>query len=109
MSAPTQFRVDVNLAHPTLTDVRSDACVNTWLPILGPTAMLLAQRFVNDDGGTYVTRELARDLGVGASRLWLAVERLEKRQLVTVEPTQTGPVVGIRNRWPNPPARWVTP
>lgn len=109
MTFPLNFRAVVNLAHPTLTDVRSDACVNTWLPILGPTAMLLAQRLVHDEGGTYVTRELASELGVGAARLWQAVERLEKRQLVTVEAEQHGPIVGIRNRWPNPPARWVKP
>jgi hypothetical protein len=109
MSYPDNFRAVVTLAHPTMTDVLSDEGVETWLPILGPTAMLLAQRLVRDDGGTYVTRELASEMGVGASRLWLAVERLEKRQLVTVEAEAFGPVVGIRNRWPNPPARWVKP
>jgi hypothetical protein len=101
MSYPNNFRAEVNLAHPTMTDVLSDEAVEVWLPSLGPTAMLLAQRLVRDGGGTYVTRELAREIGVGAGRLWNAVERLEQRQLVTIEPAQFGAMVSIRSRWPN--------
>ena len=105
MSYPANFRAVINLAHPTMTDVLSDEGVEAWLPSLGPTAMLLAQRLVRDGGGSYVTRELARELGVGAGRLWNAVERLEQRQLVTVEPEQFGPIVTIRSRWPQPTKR----
>ena len=109
MNYPSNFRAVVTLAHPTLTHVLSDEAVDTWLPILGPTAMLLAQRLVRDEGGTYVTSELAHEFGVGPTRLWTAVTRLEKRQLVVVDPAQFGPIVTIRSRWDNPPARWVTP
>ena len=103
MSTPTNFRVVVHLSQPPMVDVLSDECVDTWLPVLGPTAMLLAQRFVIDGDGSYVTAELARQFGVGTGRLWQAVTRLEKRQLVTVHPEQSGSIVNIHDHWPNPP------
>lgn len=90
-----------------------------WLPIVGPTALLLARRLVaadrdaTDRDATLVrVDELAPSLGVGVPRLWTALGRLERRGLVTVAIDEVNrvAVVKIKGVWPEAPApRSATP
>lgn len=76
-----------------------------WLPVIGPTAMVLARRLVMDgeDGAFYLASDLARDLGVGVPRLWAAFRRLERAKLATIEPDISKcKHVTVRAYWPVP-------
>ena len=76
-----------------------------WLPVIGPTAMVLARRLVMDgtDGAFYLASDLARDLGVGVPRLWAAFRRLERAKLVYIEPSfSKAKAVTVRAYWPIP-------
>lgn len=81
-----------------------------WLPLIGPTAMVLARRLVMDNPGAfYLASDLARDLGVGVPRLWAAFKRLERAKLITIDPTMSKcKCVTIRAYWPVPRPKAAT-
>lgn len=83
-----------------------------WLPIIGPTAMLLARRLdgllAHNDGNCVdiEVEPLAHSLGVGVSRLWHALDRLKRRRLLTLNHvTETTTVVVLRRYWPTVPEK----
>lgn len=83
-----------------------------WLPVIGPTAMVLARRLIADgeDGSFYLASDLASDLGVGVPRLWAAFKRLERAKLVDIEPSLSKcKAVTVRAYWPMPRPRVTTP
>lgn len=57
-----------------------------WLPVLGPTAVVLTQTLVSNlDQERWETIELAKWVGLGGSRahLWKSLERLQTFKVVT--------------------------
>src|SRR5690242_20301592 len=65
-----------------------------WLPILGPTASIVAHRFartVSHGPACWPTVELAWSVGLGGSRssLWHALERLHRFGTATFVSTDT--------------------
>lgn len=78
-----------------------------WLPILGPSAMVLARHLVTSDRGIYPMSELARDLGIGVPRLWAAFKRLERFDLVEIVTPDWSPhpIIRVRAHWPMPKAK----
>jgi hypothetical protein len=56
--------------------------IEWWLPVIGPTAAVLAQtlaRYVEAGGTTWDTTELAQRIGLGgnSSKLWQSLNRLD--------------------------------
>lgn len=69
--------------HRTDTDQ-----IRWWLPVIGPTATVLAQLFVRTtprDGAVWQAETLARTVGLGGSgrQLWNALDRLAMFRFVT--------------------------
>ena len=82
-----------------------DEAERAWLPIIGPTAMLLARRLITEGDDIYNVAELAAQFGVNALRMWAAFQRLDRRKLILIERVDwsSAPEVTVRTRWPNPP------
>lgn len=83
-----------------------------WLPVLGPTALLLARRLDGllahheNERVDIEVEPLAHSLGVGVSRLWHALDRLKRRRLLTLNHvTETTTVVVLRRFWPTAPEK----
>lgn len=106
MSAPVGFIIRSwprESAHPhPLGDAY---CENEWLPIIGPTAYLLARKLLLG-GHEQAAARVAKSLGVGENKLLAAVNRLERFGLATVTDGGYGTVnVSILDRWPDAPVR----
>lgn len=89
-------------------EVKGPYVEHAWLPIVGPTALLLARRLYETLGRGSVeldVAELAADIGVGKSRLLGAFARLERFGLARVE----GRIVILRGVWPDAPANLARP
>ena len=89
---PTSVRVIADhTPGPHRTD-SDDLC--WWLPILGPTASVLAFRFARHAAqaeSCWPTDDLARMVGLAGnrSRLWLSLERLHRFHVTTFVSTDT--------------------
>ena len=76
-----------------------------WLPVIGPTAFLLAGQLVDLYGYELVT-ELALSLGVGENRWRQALDRLVRFGLAAVrlDPDDSDRlIVTVLDRWPDAP------
>ena len=103
-SFPESIHVTVESVHPSVPGVAPGSVVaeSEWLPIIGPTAWLLARRLVRDGGSPYLTADLARDLGVQPGKVWSTLRSLQHFKLAAIE-SENGSdpaVVTVRNRWP---------
>lgn len=90
-----------------LHDIRGDYVEVKWLPVIGPTATLLARRLVGLLDGTdpIDVSTLAHGLGVGRSRFWQALDRLQRFGLagVNVLPDHDLTIIYLLRRWPDAP------
>lgn len=126
MPKPTRDDVPlrVHVVH-ILTDDRpmpmtDPATLMAWLPIIGPSAMVLAWRLgldarmpepvraarVDPDTVVYDTAALAASFGIRTARLWQSFERLARFRLVSIDRGPTGlrdPAdVVVFSHWPLP-------
>ena len=80
-----------------------------WLPTIGPTATVLAQRLIQCGKATrimYATPLLAHSIGVKTSKMWYATRRLERYELASIDDDNPdNPFVYLLDRWPEPPPR----
>lgn len=111
MTDDTAISYDITIVsgEPNPLDVLDyPATEQAWLPIIGPTAMVLARRLVVEGDAFYLASDLARELGVGVPRLWQAFKRLERVNLVDIEPSLSEckhEHVIVRAYWPVPKAK----
>lgn len=92
-----------DVLHP----IRGDYVEVNWLPVIGPTATLLARRLDQFAGGLTPmdVSSLAHGLGVGRSRFWQALDRLQRFGLADVEsrPDRDMTVIYLVARWGDAP------
>lgn len=76
----TMIRVVIDSDPTNGHDIESAHVEQVWLPILGPTAMLLARRLLRapHDITDYGLADLAHWLGVGYRKIDVALSRLDR-------------------------------
>lgn len=88
-----------------LLDPCGEGSEEVWLPLLGPTAWLVARRVITDARKGYTAQDfevLAKSLGVGTVVLDRALERLIRFQLMS--PDINGNI-RVLDPWPPPKRR----
>lgn len=76
-----------------------------WLPIIGPTAYLLAGQLAHTERTEARISELGAAIGVGGFRWRQALARLHRFGLVTMRAEGDALIVTLLIHWPDAPSR----